>query len=273
MDAGNHTPRPIRNATQALTYVFGGNVKVTLKSLSSGKHFTYTIEIGKKHQPSDPDVFWVSVLTGSDNTNDYTYIGHIRRGFFHTDRKTPAGWSLDTPSIKAFTFMLDSAKAGSIPEKLEIMPSGSCARCGRELTADRRFIRAGFGPDCIHKVAGGEALLAMVEAELEAEQRETAPQPPPQRENPVRVTVETVKCGYCKRDVLQTEVEAVPPAPGVYCKACRTTANHLAISQGWSLGQTMQTMANAEQLERENKEKARLRKEQPQDEFTPDIAG
>lgn len=142
------------NAQDAVAFALAGNAYFTIKSLKSGDHFTYRVA-----QCEDKLNLWfVSVLTGSDNNSNYTYIGTIRsaqatvRGdaVFAHGRKSKIG--IDAPSVKAFTWTWRYLiEMGMIPEKLEVRHEGRCGRCGKRLTVPESIDR-GIGPDCASKM-------------------------------------------------------------------------------------------------------------------------
>jgi hypothetical protein len=94
---------------------------------------------------------FVSVLTGPDNTQDYRYLGFMRRGvYFHGGAK--AKISRDAPSAKAFDWFWRIVAQGRDPSfACDVDHLGACGRCGRPLTVPES-IRSGFGPECIGKV-------------------------------------------------------------------------------------------------------------------------
>ena len=51
-------------------FVFGGNATFTVLNTDTKNRFTIKV---KKHKKED--LFFVSVLTGSDNVNSYTFLG------------------------------------------------------------------------------------------------------------------------------------------------------------------------------------------------------
>ena len=97
---------------------------------------------------------FVSVLTGSDNLNDYTYLGIIKHSingpaFFRTAKSRI---SEDAPSFQAFVFFWRWVIiAGELPASLEVRHEGACGRCGRALTVPES-IDLGIGPDCAEKM-------------------------------------------------------------------------------------------------------------------------
>lgn len=124
------------------------------KDLFAGKT-TFTVSNGKEHytykvlQIQDYDRFIVKVLTGPDNTRNFTYLGML----FST-AETPVKLtqkSKFTPTslpYKVFCFA-QAALCGRIelPKGYSILPSGTCFRCGRELTTPES-IKTGYGPVC-----------------------------------------------------------------------------------------------------------------------------
>ena len=53
----------ITTASNAMKYILAGKAFVTFRSLASGIRFTYKIELAEKKNPSDANVYFVSVLT------------------------------------------------------------------------------------------------------------------------------------------------------------------------------------------------------------------
>jgi hypothetical protein len=139
-----------------LRFILAGNATFTLRSRRTGARFTYKVE-----KADDKDGFWfVKVLTGPENTRDYTYLGNISpnklgyvarygsHAFWH-DKKQRV--SPDAPSAKAFAWAFKQFVADAATPELDVFFAGSCGRCGRQLTVPES-VTAGFGPECIGKV-------------------------------------------------------------------------------------------------------------------------
>ena len=143
------------SASAALTYVLGGKATFTLVSLKSGERFTYMVQVGKnKKNPTDPNIFFVKLLTGPDNSNDFSYFGFIKNNTF-THGGFKAKVPKDAPSVKGFVWAFAQFVADIMPaDKLEFVPASKCARCGRKLTVPVS-VHNGFGPECITKVGYG----------------------------------------------------------------------------------------------------------------------
>jgi hypothetical protein len=140
----------IRTFEHVNAYTFAGHATFTLRSAKTGTRFTYQVQ-QKEPDEADrgPPLFFVRVLTGPENTSDYTYLGLIRlregEAFYYADKKRRI--SPDAPSAKAFAFLLHCLQADNLPEALEFYHDGRCAACGRALT-DPESILTGFGPTC-----------------------------------------------------------------------------------------------------------------------------
>lgn len=145
-------PQKFTDAQIVLQYLFGGKSTFTLQS-TSGERFTYKVsESVKRPNDTRPPVFFVTVLTGPDNVENYNFVGTIfeRKTFKFSPR---GGFKTESPSIKAFVWAFNNFVQGVVPESLEFWPSTHCARCGRPLTVPES-IENGFGPECITKVGG-----------------------------------------------------------------------------------------------------------------------
>jgi hypothetical protein len=126
------------------TFALAGNAIITLQSGKTGKHFTYKIT---KHETTH-ELFFVRLLHGPDNENDYKYIGcyYSDTGIF-TPCKTLKNsfiftWPASVRAIKYFFERIDN-----IPKNLFVYHEGRCGRCGKKLTTPESIER-GLGPEC-----------------------------------------------------------------------------------------------------------------------------
>jgi len=129
-------------------FLFAGRATITLKSGKSGTHFTFRVN-SKKNDPKSP--FFVSVLSGSDNYSNYTYIGIItndKKTFKHTQNSKV---STDAPSFIAFNYFFKLLSQNQVNPAMEIYHSGKCGRCGRKLTTPDSIER-GIGPFCAGQI-------------------------------------------------------------------------------------------------------------------------
>ncbi len=141
-------PHLITDPDAAIEFAFGGNARFTLVSKKTGDRKTFRISKAKDND----DTFFASLLTGPDNTADYTYLGFIKK---YTD--DPASGLLsgrkgnpNHPAFEALDWALYHLGQGNAPEQLEFWHEGRCARCARPLT-DPVSIERGLGPECATK--------------------------------------------------------------------------------------------------------------------------
>lgn len=142
-------PHLIEAAADALEFAFGGAARFTLVSKKTGERKTFRIA---KAQDKD-DMFFASLLTGPDNTEDYTYLGFYRRNGAGVVGSLIAGkkGNSNHPAFKALNWsVLMMETNGQVPEQLEFWHEGRCARCARVLT-DPVSIERGLGPECAGK--------------------------------------------------------------------------------------------------------------------------
>ena len=129
---------------QIKDFVLGGNALITLESGKTGCHFTYKIQQSK----NDANLYFIKSLRGSDNLNDYVYVG-----CYFADTKTFAveksyknkdvsSWP---KSIRAVRYMFNNLD--DVPYLMRVYHNGRCCRCGRILTTPES-IRRGIGPEC-----------------------------------------------------------------------------------------------------------------------------
>lgn len=129
-------------------FVCAGNARFTIESLETGTRFTYRVTKPRREGGligQDPPLF-VSVLTGSDNTSDYEYLGVIfpDTGFRVTRRSRISD---DAPSARAFRWLWKRISEDRPLEKARFWHEGRCGRCGRALTVPES-IASGIGPVC-----------------------------------------------------------------------------------------------------------------------------
>lgn len=128
-------------------FILGGKAIFTI----AGQSTRYTFKITRK----DPDVgssytqavFFISLLTGPDNTADYTYIGilDVDRGQIRLTRKST--YTPDSKPVQAFNWTARRIWAGQPIAPAVFYHVGRCGRCGRALTVPAS-IESGFGPEC-----------------------------------------------------------------------------------------------------------------------------
>lgn len=150
------------STADARRFILAGHAIVTLKSLATGKHFTYRIKRAPL-QPvrpmegvtysKDPSYF-VELLTGPDNSSDFKYMGTLRNGRYGHGRSDKACVSVASTAAQAFAWAWNRLVGDTMPDSLEVWHVGKCGRCGRRLTVPAS-IASGIGPDCAEKESNG----------------------------------------------------------------------------------------------------------------------
>jgi hypothetical protein len=148
----------ITDVKMAMNFILAGKAKMTFVSLASGQRFTYKVTVAEKKQPTDADLWFVSLLNGPDNFRNYAYIGIITKGAFRWTAKSRV--KEDAPSLVAFKFVFESLSKDTM-RGFEVWHEGKCGRCGRPLTVPQS-IADGFGPECVNLV--GKPSVAMAAA-------------------------------------------------------------------------------------------------------------
>ena len=130
--------------TNPKEFAFAGNAVITLESENTKNHFTYKI----KRADNDPNLYFVNLLHGQDNLNDFSFIGCVYRNtctFVPRHKYRDVGISYWPPSFRAINFFF--SHIDNIPNKLHVYHEGRCGRCGRRLTTPES-ITCGLGPEC-----------------------------------------------------------------------------------------------------------------------------
>lgn len=121
----------------------------TIENVDTGRRFTYRTEPPKN--PNGAALFFVEVLTGSNNESDYEYIGSVYKGpqrpFHHSPKSRITA---EATSARGFAWIWERrARLSEFPQ-FRIHHSGRCGCCGRPLTTPESLAR-GLGPICAGK--------------------------------------------------------------------------------------------------------------------------
>ncbi len=146
--AANDQPHKITSAKIALTFMLAGNAYFTVRSTKTGTRYTFRIAKAKDDKNSErfhADTYFVSMLTGSSNESDYSYMGIIRDKQFRTTARSR--FVANSTPVLAFKWMFSILLADHMPSTMELWHEGRCGRCGRKLTVPES-IEAGIGPEC-----------------------------------------------------------------------------------------------------------------------------
>lgn len=137
----------------AMRALVAGNATLTLVSTATSVRYTYKVKKAAE-RPGSPEAWFVSLLTGSNNERDYTYIGMLRREAGALAFRTTANSKLNMDSVpaKALAWTVRMLTADRLPEALQVWHEGRCCRCGRKLTVPES-VASGLGPDCAQVAA------------------------------------------------------------------------------------------------------------------------
>lgn len=133
-------------------YLLAGNARFTVAHPESGARFTYHVYTAKNGR--DKGVTVAKLLTGPNNTADYTRIGivDVKTGEIELDANIGTGKAGVPESAALIRWFCRLAVAGAdVPEGLELIHAGCCLACGRTLTVpypDNPYRIYGLGPDC-----------------------------------------------------------------------------------------------------------------------------
>lgn len=134
-------------AADAKRFIRGGRATLTIKSLKSGEHRTY--RVSKK---DDDSPYFVGLLSGPDNTADYSYVGVLAdNGSVRLTSKSKL--TCDSVPVRAWNYVARHLAEDKLPPDAEVMHEGRCAVCARALTVPESIER-GIGPECWSKYSG-----------------------------------------------------------------------------------------------------------------------
>jgi hypothetical protein len=139
-------------------WVLAGKAIFTVKN-ATGVHYTYRVTKGKPSEKYPTPGYFLALLTGPDNENDYTYVGMVKPLIddgIHplTVKLTQASkFTEDSLTVKVANFAFRViCNTQPMPAGYSIDGEGRCGRCGRLLTHPDGIAndgyRLGFGPVC-----------------------------------------------------------------------------------------------------------------------------
>jgi hypothetical protein len=143
-------PHQLTSFADTCKFIFAGKARFTIVSSATQTRFTYQVTRKESEFKGKVSViYFVKVMTGTDNESSYTYLGFFRegQGYVH-GVKSPI--SADAPSAKAFSWFMRgmlSQQGQEVFSKIEFWHAGMCGRCGRTLTVPGS-IEMGIGPEC-----------------------------------------------------------------------------------------------------------------------------
>ena len=145
-----------------LKFITAGKSTFTIANTETTNRFTFMVKAptettaaGGKRIDRNSNVRFVSVLTGPDNENSYSFLGTIFLDGNKAPRYQPSRKSrFEMSAISQLTidWLITRLKTvNALPDFITFHHCGYCGRCGRKLTVPES-IESGFGPECINKV-------------------------------------------------------------------------------------------------------------------------
>lgn len=129
-------------------FIAGGKAFLTIRNNQTDERRTYRFTQFKELK--NPNLIFVALMTGSDNTASYTHMGRIDiRTLQYTHKSTSRITSICN-SVKGIQYLLFSLINNSKSDAIEYWHEGKCCRCGRLLTTPDS-IESGIGPECAKK--------------------------------------------------------------------------------------------------------------------------
>ena len=150
-------------AERALNFILAGNATFTVRSLKTGTRYTYKVrraesvdtnqrnlplpELARRNaaEAAARPTWFVTLLSGPDNENDFVYLGIITDNVFRLTRKSRM--TSESVPVRAFGWVYAALVRREMPALTEIWHEGRCGRCGRKLTVPESIV-AGLGPEC-----------------------------------------------------------------------------------------------------------------------------
>ena len=122
--------------------VHSHNGVITVNNPATGAHRTFRIKTQKPDAKFMPGTRIVSLLTGSDNCNDYTSFG-----FIGDDGRIIVWRKHQGTQFDRFARMLMNAKDEAARFGLVFQWAAKCRKCNRELTCPKS-LASGLGATC-----------------------------------------------------------------------------------------------------------------------------
>lgn len=131
-------------------FVCAGKAVFTVES-KSGQYYTFRVT-HKEGKGQYRPTWFVSLLTGPQNTEDYTYLGILDAATGRVVLTKQSRFNDDSTPVRVVRWALERIwNELPLPEGYSIHHEGCCGRCGRPLTTPSS-IRTGIGPECAKKL-------------------------------------------------------------------------------------------------------------------------
>lgn len=118
----------------------------------SNPHYTFRIRL---HEKDNKEFYFVELLSGPDNTRNYTYVGLFNKNTGQLALTTKSKVTEDAWSVRLFRRVMAKIFENDTPAitnaGFDVHHEGKCGKCGDKLTAPES-IKIGLGPYCRKKI-------------------------------------------------------------------------------------------------------------------------
>lgn len=163
-------------------HILAGKAIFTIKlgkgkeSLKDAKpHYTYKV----RYKPAtmfSKEVFFVSLLTGPDNTKSYTYMGCLDRETGYVRLTAKSKYQEESAPLVALRKVLYRLWRNELEMVLaaewDLQHCGFCMKCMKTLTVPES-IASGYGPECSKRMGIGRVRCTPVTIETDETEWET----------------------------------------------------------------------------------------------------
>jgi len=136
-------------------FILAGDATFTIDTPADG-HRTFRVRYNEASERW-PECWFVSMLTGSDNESDYSYLGKLDRFTGQLVLTAKSKLPADSHAVRLLNRVLARVWTGDHAayehHGFITHHEGRCGRCGRKLTVPSS-IESGIGPECAKQMAG-----------------------------------------------------------------------------------------------------------------------
>jgi hypothetical protein len=139
----------IQSVEDIQKFMYAGNSTFTIQNTETLNRFTY--KFSKPNTDKEANVWFVKVMTGTDNESSYSFVGTVfvnNNGVKFYKHSHKSRITTEAQSVKVINWFVDKIEKKNIPAVIEFYHEGRCGRCGRKLTVPES-IQNGIGPECI----------------------------------------------------------------------------------------------------------------------------
>ncbi len=135
---------------QAGKAIFTIEIPEAHRPTSSAGHYTFKVTSKPDRINPEKKIRFLNMLTGPDNTADYTYLGLLKDSgkvqLTRASKMTEDSYPVKLAN-RVLTRVMSGDTAAITEAGFDVHHEGRCCRCGRPLTTPES-IKRGIGPEC-----------------------------------------------------------------------------------------------------------------------------